>query len=261
MKFKILAKGAIAALMSGVVLASMSITSAFAADNGTDADLKNYVSNGNAATDSNFQKQSTFTGDTSGYNIYYDGDGVAWLIAKSSESSVNAADVQGVEDKLSEVQGDLGLNADTTTAGKAMSGFGGLISTILGFLVIFIGGYLTVQTALDICYVAFPVFRGKCDDIKQKSAGGGLAAAATKQGKDGETRLRLISDDAVYAVNTANTTETGKNPFTIYLGKRIFAFMLVAVVLYIFISGNVFTFTKLAVKLVSGLLDLINGLI
>lgn len=271
MKMKILAKGFIAALCTGVALMSATMTTAFAATDGSNSDIKSYVQNGNAAGDGRFTAANNFNGSSDGYSVYYDSNGVGYYIKTSDESGVvnsikksgNQASVQNVEDKLSEVQNDLGLQADTNKAGVALSGFGGLLSTILGFLVILIGGYLTIQTALDVCYVAFPVFRGKCDDLKQRGAagGGGLASAATKQGKDGETHLRLISDDAIYAVQSTNTTETGKNPFTTYLVKRIWAFMIVAVVLYIFISGNVFTFTKLAVKLVSGLIEIINGLI
>lgn len=271
MKMKIFVKGIVATLMSGIVLATASLTTAFAVTEGSDSDVASYVKNGSAASDGRFTKASDFSGSSDGYSVYYDSAGVGYYIKTADEGTVasavrksnNQQGAKDVEDKLSEVQDDLGLQADTKNAGVAMSGFAGVLSTLLGFLVILIGGYLTIQTALDVCYVAFPVFRGKCDDMKQKGAagGGGLASAATKQGKDGETKLRLISDDAIYAVQSTNTTETGKNPFTTYLVKRIWAFMLVAVVLYIFVSGNVFTFTKLAVKLVSGLIELINGLI
>ena len=151
MKMKILAKGFIAALCTGVALMSATMTTAFAATDGSNSDIKSYVQNGNAAGDGRFTAANNFNGSSDGYSVYYDSNGVGYYIKTSDESGVvnsikksgNQASVQNVEDKLSEVQNDLGLQADTNKAGVALSGFGGLLSTILGFLVILIGGRTT----------------------------------------------------------------------------------------------------------------------
>lgn len=266
---KALGKTILVTLVSGLMMISLSAMTAFAATPGTDSDIQSYVESGQASENQNFLTDLNGK-DSQDYLSYSDNSGHTYYVHKNAEGNIkntiknknNDKDVAAVEDKLSEVQADLGLTADTGSATQALSGLGSLLSTILGFFVILIGGYMTIQTALDCCYVAFPTFRGKCEDVKQRgAAGNGLAAAATKQGKDGETKIRFISDDAVYAVTAANTVETGKNPFSIYLFKRIWAFMIVAIVLYIFVSGNVFTFTKLAVKLASGFIKAINQLL
>ena len=81
----------------------------------------------------------------------------------------------------------------------------------------------------------------------------------TKQGKDGNTKLTFITDDAQYAVTAADTVQSGKSPFVIYLKKRALAFVLLAIVIFILLTGNIGIFATLALKLVQGLLDFLQG--
>ena len=56
------------------------------------------------------------------------------------------------------------LEADIEGANTLVEGLKGPISTFLGILVTLITVGMTLFTAFDLCYIAFPVFRGKMDD-------------------------------------------------------------------------------------------------
>jgi len=146
------------------------------------------------------------------------------------------------------------LSADTQAASGLMSGIVPIITTVLGFIVIIATAGMTLYTGFDLLYLIFPTFRGKCDD---RAAQGGMG---TKQTKDGTNKMMFVTDEAVYAVKTADTVNQGQSPLIIYFKKRILAYILLAILIFILLTGNVNIFAKLAVRAVQGVLDMISGL-
>ena len=168
------------------------------------------------------------------------------------------SDVGGEQvDKVKEATGDFNLKPDTETASTALEGFKPILSTFLGVVVVLITIGMTIFSAFDIAYIAFPVFRNKCEEAKQTGSG---MMASKKQGKNGETKLRFVSDEAQYAVEAADTIESGKNPFSIYFGKRVISYVLLSIILFILLTGNINLITNIAVRIVSGILELLQGI-
>lgn len=172
---------------------------------------------------------------------------------KAAAAANDAAKMQ----EFSDITNSFNVSADVSGAGGLFSGFMGVLRVMLGVLVVCASLGMTVFTGFDVCYIAFPVFRNNCENAKQTGTG---IMASNKKTASGETKLRFVSDDAQYAVSAANTVESGKNAFGIYLRKRAWAYMILAIVLFIFLTGRITIFTDIALKLVSGFLDIIQGL-
>lgn len=155
--------------------------------------------------------------------------------------------------RVTDVTDGLGISADTGTATVLLSGFTPLISTFLGIMVVAITLFMTVFTAFDVAYIAFPVLRGKME--ASRDSGGAMA----KTNNDGSVSLRFVTDEAQYAVKQA-TVENGKNALAIYFGKRCISYIALAIVLFILLTGNISLITNLALKVVDGVLRLIQGI-
>ena len=251
-----------------VVLMFGSTLTVFAANSGTNGDIKNYLSTSDTvATSVKNQFQVTTSPDDSKYgvnwNVYTRQEGSKtyyYYIEKTKESSavsvINQAlkNAQASED-IKDITSGLDIEADTGTATTILSGFTGIISTILGLMVVLISIGMTIFSAFDLCYIAFPVFRNKCEEAKQ--TGQGIMASNKTNKQTGETKLRFVSDDAQYAVVAADTVQSGKNPFVIYFSKRILSYVVLSILLFILLTGNITVFTSLALKVVSGILELI----
>lgn len=146
------------------------------------------------------------------------------------------------------------IKADIGEAQKALSGFVGIASIIIGIIAWAVVCGMSVFTALDICYIAWPVFRNKADSVKES---GGIGTKVNKS--TGETMLRFITDDAQYAVQQCNI-ENGKSPWGIYLKKRIVSYIMLAIILFILITGQVDLFINIAMNFVSGIIEMLGGL-
>ena len=155
-----------------------------------------------------------------------------------------------VTDTTVQIQDQLGLEPDLGGASDTLKGFVPIINILLGIIVVAVTMGLGVITAFDICYIVFPVFRNKCEDAKV-SGQGFMAGGKTA---NGGTKLRFVSDEAQYAVQHC-TIESGKNPLTAYLGKRILAYVFVAIVIFILLTGNITIITNIALKVVSYIMD------
>ncbi|WP_130849183.1 hypothetical protein [Intestinimonas timonensis] len=81
----------------------------------------------------------------------------------------------------------------------------------------------------------------------------------TKPGANGGIKLRFVSDEAVYVVENCNVNQ-GKSPLTAYLDKRIWAYIIVSVVLFILLTGNINIFTNIALKIVSYIMQVLAAL-
>lgn len=214
--------------------------------------LKNWVS-----TDSSKGDQSAVVDNTTFYWKSEDNSAIITAgnnVASTKQSKIN--DDRAIED-FSSVTAGFGLEADVATAGAALSGFTGALKVLMGAIVIMISIGMTVFSGFDLCYIAFPVFRNKCEDAKQSGSG---MMVSNKKGANGESKLRFVSDDAQYAVVAADTTQSGKNPFVIYFSKHLLSYIVLAILLFIFLTGRVTVFTDIALRLVSGILNMLQGI-
>lgn len=148
----------------------------------------------------------------------------------------------------------INVTADTSAAMQALSGFIPYVNMLLGIIVTLITLGLAVFTSFDVCYIVFPVFRNKCEQQKMQGSG-----AMVKQTANGGTKLRWVSDEAQYAVEH-QTLEQGGNPLTSYLKNRVLAYVFVAVILFILLTGNISIITNLALKAVAGIMTALQGL-
>lgn len=149
---------------------------------------------------------------------------------------------------------DFNIKADLEGAGVALSGLEQVVSVLIGVICYGVVIGMTLFTALDLCYITMPVFRNKCEDMKQSGN-----SVMTKTGANGETKFRWVTDEAVYAVQTC-AVDTGKSPLTVYLGKRVFAYILLAIVIYILFTGNIQLLANIAVNFVAGIMDALRTL-
>lgn len=190
--------------------------------------------------------------DASGNSVtyYYDPNDVP-AINTMIQKTVAAGQVS---DKINSMTTDLGIQADTATATSLLSGAIPIVNALLGFLVLIINIAMFIFTALDIAYIVAPQFKEQCDNAAANHPG----QAKTSSG--GEPRFKWITDNAVYALKAANTVETGKNPLWIYLKSRVWTYMILAVVDFILLTGNITVFMNMALDVAEGVLNLISSI-
>lgn len=172
------------------------------------------------------------------------------LIEAVQKSVNNAATV----DDVSNITDGLKIGADTAGATALLSGFAPIISLVVGVIVVLVTMGMTLFTAFDIAYIAFPVFRNKCEEQKMMGTGYNV-----KKDSSGNVSLRFVTDDAQYAVSEG-TIENGKSPWGIYFRKRIMSYVLLAIVLFILLTGNISLITNIALNIVSGIMNVLSGL-
>lgn len=172
----------------------------------------------------------------------------------ASDSIVSSIKIQKNKETLADLN-QFNMKADVGGASALMSGFFGPFKLFLGIIVTLITVGMTIFTGFDLCYIAFPVFRGKMDDAKAN----GTRGITRTDSKTGETKLNLVTEDAQYAMVAADTVQTGQNPFVIYFKKRVVSFIVLAVLLFVLLTGNINILTNLGVKLADGILRAINS--
>lgn len=178
-------------------------------------------------------------------------------LAKKIEQSKNASKTQ---EKVSDITDGLNIEADTYAATALLGGFTPILELVLGVLVTLITLGMTLYSTFDIAFLAFPVFRNKCNDAKATGgAGGGLSGAMVKKGSNGEASLRFVTDDAQYAVQQGSV-ESGRSPWGIYFKRRVMSYILLAICLFILLTGNISLITNIALKIVSGIMNVLTGL-
>lgn len=164
--------------------------------------------------------------------LYYAGADSAAL------SSVSAQVTSGL---LSQAN----VTPDTGTAMNLISGIMPMVNTLLGLIVVVISIGMTVFSALDIIYLAFPAFRGKVDTQIENGGKG------TKSNKDGSKSSWWVTDDAVQAMKDAEQNQAA--PWGGYFKRRILAYVFLAIILFILLTGNIFAITTLVTNALQGL--------
>ena len=81
----------------------------------------------------------------------------------------------------------------------------------------------------------------------------GKAMESGSTAKDGGAKLAIVSNDAYNAYKEA--TDGNKNVMLTYLKKRIVAYIAVAVVLYMLLSGNLSLIVEIVLKALNGVFD------
>lgn len=240
---------------------------------GTDTTISSYLGNIDNYNDIDRDlKQKIKRNYSTGYKAYSLKDGTTVYIAPGNETNVSstinnlnskaaadqsAANEQYVQrqDRAATDLGQISVTPDIKKANNMLSGFMPLLDMIVSVVIVGVTLGMTLFTAFDICYIEFPIFRNKCEDAK---ASGNKMMTRTDS-KTGETKLRIVTDEAQYAIQAADTIQSGQNPLVIYFKKRFVAILLLAIVLFILLTGNMSVFSKIALKLVSGIISIIQS--
>lgn len=222
------------------------------------------VEGAGATTDASKVDSSSAINFSAGGKIYYVNGSDAQSIVnalKSGASDKEEADkanektAKQAQELLSET-GDLkGLyvEADLGGAAGALSGFTPLISLISGILAAAAILGVTVFTSVDVCYLAFPVAHAK---IEKKGSEGGAMSTQRKDG--GGSKFALVTDDAIYAYETAQ--QNNQQPWGLYLKRRALTIILISIVIYILLTGNMTLLINWTLNMVGGIIDQLNKL-
>lgn len=182
--------------------------------------------------------------------VYYSANSIDTLYEKAERYNTS----KEVGDKLSDITEGLSISADTKGASTMLVGFKPIIELILGVILVVIIFLMAIYTTFDIFYIAFPLFRNKTEQLKYSQ--NPMIAGKTSTG---EAKVRWVTDDAIFAIQKA-TVESGKNPWGVYLGKRLVSYVLLSVAIYILLSNNITLIVDIALNLVQGIMDILSGL-
>lgn len=165
-------------------------------------------------------------------------------------------DIRTARDVADDTISDLfDVGGDTDRAAEMLSGFMPYVRLLIGFMIIAITMLMTIYTSFDIAYIAFPLFRNKCEEAK---ASGNPAMTKGSTTPGGENKLRFVTDDAVNAIKETN--ENGRSPWGIYFKKRLVSYILLAIVLFVLLTGNISLITSVAINMVTGIMGVLQTL-
>ena len=190
--------------------------------------------------------------DGDGY-YYYLKDGVTMdeLISSITQLYNSNKSIEQIQkiDKETKVEADIDAGMDS------IHGLVPIVNWVLGIATVGISLMLGIATALDIVYIAFPVFQENVNNTAQQNPN-----MNRPDPKNGGTRPVFVSSEAMFAVKAAAADPNGKNPLAIYFGKRVFAYIMVSVVLFILLTGNISIITNLALRVVAPVMNVIANL-
>jgi len=177
---------------------------------------------------------------------------------KSSLSGYNSsqAAITGVDEvrtDIQEITRVFNIKADVTGANAALAGFKPMIELICGLLFWIVITFLGVFTAFDVCYLVFPVAKGKMDSAGQ--SGGRITSSESKA--TGESKFRFVTDDALLAYE--ESAKNGQNGLILYLKKRVWTYVACSIVVYMLGSGNMALIIEAVLKLCSGFFNMFQG--
>lgn len=134
---------------------------------------------------------------------------------------------------------------DFVTANKIYQPFSGLVSTLIGVVVVLIMALLGLNMAADIAYITLPPVR--------------ILVADGDGGEGKPAKSKIFSYDAIYAVRAVEEESDssrggGRQSLGIYLKRRIFALILLGICLLYLVQGQLYTAVGWLLDLVSGFL-------
>ena len=224
-------------------------------------------------TDGNQGTDQDVTVKASDGQTYYmtsaQADALKSQIEKQAQANQAAADAQktSTTDVKNQISGDASVinntfgKANLEAAGTALSGFSGWIQLMTGILATLAIIGTTLFTAVDVCYLAFPVMQGKMNEAANN---GGSMSGTTR---NGEAKFKLVTDDAVEAYQEAHggggangQGGGGGNQWVIYLKKRAFAFIFLAIIIFILLTGKISFIIEIALKAVDGIIQQLGNM-
>lgn len=168
------------------------------------------------------------------------------------EAAASAGTTQEVKKNISTQLGGLFKPADLTGAATTLASFVGPLTLFTGILATVAILGLSLFTACDVIYLSFPIAHAKMDSA---GAGGGMMGGSTK---DGGTKFRLVTDDAVQVYE--ETSKDGRSPWMPYLKRRGLTFILMAIIIYILLTGKITLIIDISLNLVQGIIDSLSKL-
>lgn len=210
--------------------------------------VSNYFSTSNSGG------MTAVTAVSSGYQMtyYYKSSDTDAIIASAG---LNAS-LDEASDKIDEAMGQVNITPDTAGASNIMSGLIPVVNVLVGVAVIIIPLLLLLYTGMDILYLAFPMFRSFASDKLES----GKSGAMVKQGSNGEPKYRFISDDAVRAYQQCIVDGGNKQPYIKYGLSRAWAYILLATIVVVLITGNYDVFIRAGMNLGEGIIDLVSSI-
>lgn len=223
-------------------------------------------------TDGNQGTDQDVTVKASDGQTYYmtsaQADALKSQVEKQAQANQAAADAQktSTTDVKNQISGDASVinntfgKANLEAAGTALSGFSGWIQLMTGILATLAIIGTTLFTAVDVCYLAFPVMQGKMNEVANN---GGSMSGTTR---NGEAKFKLVTDDAVEAYQEAHGGGVngqgggGGNQWVIYLKKRAFAFIFLAIIIFILLTGKISFIIEIALKAVDGIIQQLGNM-
>lgn len=269
---------AVLILLTAMLMCFGSSVTVFAANSGaksssmgSDSTISSYLGSLNSYSEVNSAGLSAMVkqSPSTGYKVYTLGDGTTVYVSEAraktkiqslqsqADADANAKQTADIteQDQMANKISNIKIVPDVDAASRMLSGFTPLIQMVVSVVIVAVTMGMTLFTAFDICYIEFPVFRNKCEDAK---ASGNKMMTRTDS-KTGETKLRLVTDEAQYAIQAADTIQSGQNPLVIYFKKRFAAILILAIVLFILLTGNMNVFSQIALKLVSGIISIVQS--
>lgn len=142
-------------------------------------------------------------------------------------------------------------------ASEILSPFMPYVNALLGIVTTIVVTVMSLLTVLDLCYIAIPALRNFMNDNESMQ----------KTDSNGKKKLRFISDEAQYAVDSTvghsgdSSSKSGNggytSPWGVYFKTRIVSYIFLAVAITILLTDNVTIITNLALKLVGGLMNVL----
>lgn len=164
-----------------------------------------------------------------------------WYYTTATDDALNRVTAHVTTNLLDQAN----VTPDTGTAMTLLSGVMPMVNTLLGLIVVAISIGMTVFSALDIVYLAFPAFRTKINDSIEARGPG------TKTNKDGSVTSRWVTKDAIFAIEEAEKAQIA--PWGSYFKRRVLAYIFLAIILFILLTGNIFAITTLVTNALQGL--------
>lgn len=266
-------------LMLAVMLAMMFSVQAFAVDNADvkaaverqvtldsegnipqDSALKSYIHSGTIAMGGDLQLE---IGGKPFYIEQSDIDTVYSMVSNSGsdDAAVKSDQAATAQNQLDKIQQMNKITPNYDRASEILSPFMPYVNALLGIVTTIVVTVMSLLTALDLCYIAIPALRNFMNDNENMQ----------KTDSNGKKKLRFVSDEAQYAVDSTvgrsgdSSSKSGGNggytsPWGAYFKTRIVSYIFLAVAITILLTGNITIITNLALKLVGGLMNVLQSL-
>lgn len=200
-------------------------------------------------------------GRTNAVSAVYDAYATVYFYSSSDEADIvvgisNLKVSDEVSQQITDITGGLDIKADIDSASETVKPWVPIVNYIIALVVLGVTLLLALYTSSDILWLTFPLFRQKA----QEKLSNGTSGMTVKKSSSGECSYRFISDEAVRAYNESTMNGGNKQPYLRYIVYKAWAYILVAVLITILLTGNVEIFLNIGVKLATGFLELIKQL-